>query len=290
MHEKQDFQSMTLDALTPIVSMRPGKEYTKEELRIARTVFMEKLGCLNPEIEPEEAEETEAVPSPIEVYEALTLEDALPIDSPSPILHEVPVEAEGLSSVTAIPVFDETVAPKEIEEVPHVTEASPVAATPEAVHEENVFEEPEAVSTPLETEEFILKADSRLARFLYRLYAYFLLPLLALESLAFLLASVGTAVAIADAPYIIIHVICAAVYTMIISLAWHQFFHRTKFGLLLNRSILGVCIIRGFLMLLAGTDIVWGVIFVALSVLFLVYFIGYDNMFIIPSPKRQRVQ
>ncbi len=280
---------MTLDELTPIVSMRPGKEYTKEELRVARTAFMEKLGCSNPEIGPEEVK-APVLPKDVfeESVEEAAISNAFPDIEPEPVSVEAPIEpAADFAPTMILPEIDEAAEEAPIEETPVAAEEAKTAGEqPQA----EAIEAPAEVEVPLESEEFILKSDSRLARFLYRLYAYLLLPVLALEALSLLIASVGTAVAVSNAPYIVIHVICAAVYTMFVTLSWHQFYNRTKLGLLLNRSLIGVCIIRGFLMVFSGTDILWGVIFISLSVLFLVYFIGYDSMFIIPSPKKQRAR
>ena len=303
---KSDFDKMTLDELTPIVSMRPGKEYTKDELRAARLAFMEKLGCANPEIESEEEPEISAETESEEpaALEPITEESAVP----EPIADE-PVSTETFAEETEEPapevpeITDEapssaqTVLPEEpVAEVPTLAPSAPVLEETETVAAETEKEElPEENKTedapaPSESEEFIMKTDSRLARFLYLLYAYFLLPLLAVEAISLLVASVGTCVAAADTPYIIINVLCAAVYAMIISLAWHQFLSRTSLGLHLNRTLICVCIIRGFLMLLSGQSMVWGIVFIALSVLFLIYFIGYDTMFTVKSQKKQRVR
>lgn len=293
---KSDFDKMTLDELTPIVSMRPGNEYTKEELRAARLAFMEKLGCANPEVETEEEPET---------------------DVSEDILTEEPAFPEILAEEIAEPVFEtpseaEAVLPPVIEDIPEVpaveeptiviptisasvtTEAFPETEKDEEMDtkfvEEPVINETEDAPAPSENEEFIMKTDSRLARFLYLLYAYFLLPVLAIEAISLLVASVGTSVAASDTPFIIVNVVCAAVYAMVISLSWQQFLSGTNLGLLLNRTLICVCAIRGFLMLLSGTGTLSGIIFIALSVLFLIYFIGYDTMFTVKPQKKQRVR
>ncbi len=292
---KSDFDKMTLDELTPIVSMRPGKEYTKEELRAARLAFMEKLGCANPEVETEEEPEAEVsvevAPEETDAPEVLTEESDAPnaeilaeteeVFSPVEETAEVSMVEETTIVIPSVPVI-------EVEEVSPKTEPAEIMT---AENEENfVANKTEDAPAPSENEEFIMKTDSRLARFLYLLYAYFLLPVLAIEAISLLVASVGTCVAASDTPFIIINVICSAAYAMVISLSWHQFLSRTNLGLLLNRTLICVCIIRGFLMLLSGSSAVMGIIFIALSVLFLIYFIGYDTMFTVKSQKKQHVQ
>ncbi len=306
---KSDFDKMTLDELTPIVSMRPGKEYTKEELRAARMAFMEKLGCANPEIETEEEPETDAFTESVpDEAEILTPAAELPEEPIMDIAEEISVSAPIIETVSETPVADdpapllssEVVADTEEVHPPVLveTEENSETATPSEVEEAEKTEETEDADmqktedeiTPSAHEEFIMKTDSRLARFLYLLYAYFLLPALAIESISLLVISVGTSVAASNTPFIVINVICAAVYAMVISLSWHQFLARTSLGLLLSRTLICVCILRGFLMLLSGTNVFMGIIFIALSVLFLIYFIGYDTMFTIKSQKKQRVR
>ncbi len=223
-----DFTRMTLDELTPIVSMRPGKDYSREEIREARMVFMEMLYMTEP---PGEVPETESTPAE------------------KPVLA---LEEENRP-------FEETTAPAE---------------------------EMEAAALQLESkddESFVLESESRLARFLYILYVYVFVPVLAVESLVFLISTVMISVRAPETPFLLLHILSAAFYAMFIAVSWHQILHRTKFGLFLNRSLIGVCIFRGTSMLLAGTSVLMGILFLAISFLFLIFFVGYDSTFIIQS-------
>ncbi len=312
MSKSTDFSSMTLEELTPIVSMRPGKEYTREQLREARSAFMAKLAssdgtdCLPTEdcsVENQAYEIPEA-PSVPDIPEVTTGCEAPFTDTVSPETEDSVATTEDMT----IPVFEEASAPKQ--ETPaeapvpspasdHVaSSAVPFTPTENIVDTSTTTAEaaadaPEDVAEEFPEEfeeEFILKTESRLARFLYIFYAYFTVPLLAAEALIFLLTSVATAVAVPNIPYLLLHIFCAALYTMAVALAWHQLLHRTKFGLLLNRALIVVCILRGISMLFLGETILSGILFIALSLLFLVFFLGYDSTFTIKSPKKQHVR
>lgn len=313
MSKSTDFSNMTLEELTPIVSMRPGKEYTREQLREARSAFMalladsdgadcapaEEISAESPasamSVSPEKpfSEVTEAVFAAAEAAENAPVQEMprTPAFAEAPVAvpentDETPVQApepEPYVAFSAVPITAVEAAAESAGE-----EAAPKAAdAPEETMRETVEAHEEAAAEP--EEEFILKTDSRLARFLYILYAYLVVPLLAVEALVFLLASVAAAVAVPNIPYLLLHIFCAALYTMSVAVAWHQLLHRTKFGLLLNRALIGVCAFRGIFMLFLG-ETLSGILFIALSVLFLVFFLGYDSTFIVKSPAKQRAR
>ncbi len=314
MSKSTDFSSMTLEELTPIVSMRPGKEYSREELRDARAAFMAALeksdasAAAPTAFAPAEtptpagadnvpAETVDAFTSP--AYETSEMPADVPTEAESAVFQpaDIPAEAEEVAVPTEEPenaevpteadsAVSDTLQYVQFGVVPIQTpDETELPTTVEAPTESDSIEEASA-----DEEEFILRAESRLARFLYILYAYLLVPLLAAESLVLLLASVATAVAVPHIPYLLLYIFCAVLYTMAVTLAWHQLLHRTTFGLLLNRSLIGVCIIRGFTMLLGDGNVLLGVLFIALSVLFFVFFLGYDSTFTVKSPKKQRVR
>ncbi|MBE7024857.1 MAG: hypothetical protein E7408_02220 [Ruminococcaceae bacterium] len=273
MSKSTDFANMTLDELTPIISMRPGKEYSREQLREARAAFMAALGGGN-DTAAAESQTTEEKES---CNEAETAEPNL-MQAASP-LSEVPIPVEIREAVqlpeetlTAQVVSDDVSVPK--------TADTKEAAAPS----------PDADVSKETDEEFILRTDSRLARILYILYAYVTVPLLSAESLILLLSSVATIVAVPHVPHLFVHIFCVVLYTMTVTVAWHQLLYRTRFGLILNRALICVCILRGFTMVFAWGDILTGVIFIALSFLFLVFFLGYDSTFIIKSPSKRRGQ
>ncbi len=329
MSKSTDFSNMTLEELTPIVSMRPGKEYSREELRAARAAFMAALentdsaACEPAEVSvspvpPEETELSavaEVAAEPEMPYVAEDVASALPDENPLP---PTPVlQKENPEELPPLPPLD----PQSTARFPSVQKHAEDVFSPSDVTEHLVKKPENAVpysafpgvpiisvpeadppSAPGETaktdwpvsedeeEEFILKTDSRLARFLYILYAYLLLPLLAVEALVFLLAGVAAAVTVPEIPYLIVQILCTAVYTMTVTVAWHQLLHRTHFGLLLNRALIVVCILRGVSMLLSQESILTGIILLALSALFLVFFIAYDSTFTVKSPGKQRAQ
>lgn len=281
-----DFSKLTIEELTPIVSMRPGKEYTREELKEARAAFMQALGCTSSAPDTHSAD-TEAP------REEETTHTEMPLAASTVEASVSSVETKEISALHAEPSESPSSEMPLENEVPQAEESLPIAAAAEEVlasanetetHTEETSESA-AIATDLEEEPeaFILKAESRLARFLYILYAYVLLPVLAAESLIFLLGSVATAIMVRDVPFVFVHILAAVLYTMIVSIAWHQFLHRSKLGLLLNRSLIGVCIFRGFSMTLSGTSLPVGIIYIALSLLYLVFFVAYDSTFVIPS-------
>ncbi len=277
MQKPVDFQNMTLDELTPIVSMRPGKEYTREELRAARAAFMAQLRSMPADEDISSDGNTAPLDPATETAEEISAFE----DGQTPILEEAVLEAETSSSIPTQNLEASEETPESVsDEVVLLEEASKAEAVTA----------PEEKSETARDEEFILKAESRLARFLYIIYAYLLVPILAAEALIFLLASVAAAVAVPDIPYLSVHILCAVFYTMLVSIAWHQFLFRTHFGLLLNRALIAVCIFRGIFMLLSGGSFLPGFIFVALSSLFLIFFVGYDSTFTVKSPKKQRAQ
>lgn len=248
MSNTTDFTKMTLEELTPIVSMRPGKEYSTQELRQARAVFM---ALLNGEtiVPLPDADEAENQPSECS-----------------------PDDCQCDSSEAEMPLPEETTLP----EAPKLPDGKDDVLSPEnAVPEET-------------EEEFILRTDSRLARTLYILYAYLVVPLLALEGLALLIFTVLTIVAIPNIPYLLIPVGGSVFYTMAVTIAWHQLLHRTRAGLYMNRTLILVSILRGLSMIIHWGNILTGILFIALFFLFLIFFMGYDNTFIIKSPKKRR--
>ena len=271
-----DFSKLSLEELTPIVSMRPGKEYTREELKEARAAFMAALNnddTANSVLT--ETPEPETASSPAADSNAVINENESTEAAEEPVCREnAPSECTEASS--AVP--EETTPSAEEENIESASLPEEPLLTEVTVNE---------TETPTETDDFeetfILKAESRLARFLYILYAYCLLPLLALESLLFLVGSVVMAIMVRDVPFIFIHIFAAGLYTIIVSVSWHQFMYRTELGLLLNRSLIGVCIFRGFSMILSGTALLIGIIYIALSLLYLVFFVAYDSTFVIPS-------
>lgn len=274
-----DFSKMTIDELTPIVSMRPGKPYSREELRAARAAFMAALGTSEAAASPEEdanLNPTPSVPSPLVLDETALESEAEPTEE----VAEPATEDAELTEEVAEPTTENA--------EPAAEDAEPAAEDAELPAEDA---RPEATgladaAAPLEPEDkeaFIMQAESRLARFLYILYAYLLVPLLAAEALVFLLATVATAVSIPNVPQLFLHILSAAVYTMFVSLAWHQFLHRSALGLFLNRALIGVCIFRGVSMVLGGDMVLTGILFLALSLLFFVFFVGYDTTFVVKS-------
>lgn len=298
MASSKDFSKMTLEELTPIVSMRPGKEYTKEELREARAAFMKALEGDAPTVSEDASsvEETVDTPSPenaemmpeaesiAEFFIPEETEELTPHLSETLIGEKTPTDILSAQTVRLPEITEETnqLEIAEIEET-FTEHVSPIASESEAsvTYEENDI----SVQIEEEKEEFILKTHSKLARVLYILYAYLFVPILALEALSLLIASVVTAVSMPDLKHLFLYVFCAAVYTLVVALAWHQFLYRSKFGLLLNRSLIGVCLFRGIAMLFSSAYLS-GVVFIALSILYLVFFIGYDSTFIIKSPKK----
>ncbi len=305
-----DFSSMTLEELTPIVSMRPGKTYTREELKEARAAFMAALGTSDSGFEETSLESPNAdADMPSELLETDAPAD---IEAPADTENEMPEEAAIEANISLTPPAEDIFA---VAETTEAASQSDALSYTEAVSDTEEADIPNAASLPTETasnteemplteeatieeeaapslsedpdenteEEFILKTESRLARFLYILYAYVLLPILAAESLIFLLGSVATAIMVRDVPFTFVHILAAVLYTMIVSIAWHQFLHRTELGLLLNRSLIGVCIFRGFSMILSGTSLMTGIIYIALSLLYLVFFVAYDTTFVMPS-------
>jgi len=279
MQKPVDFQNMTLDELTPIVSMRPGKEYTREELRAARAAFMAQLGGLPAEEDIASTENVAPLDTAAETAAEIFAFEDVQVAAPEEVAASVPME-----NLQQPEVSEE--AQENVLDTIAITEEAPEASVTETRTEPVPKESPETTTN----EEFILKAESRLARFLYILYAYLLVPALAAEAVIFLLASVAAAVAVPDIPYLFVHILCAVFYTMLVSIAWHQFLFRTHFGLLLNRTLIAACIFRGIFMLLSGDNFLSGFIFVALSSLFLIFFVGYDSTFTVKSPKKPHVQ
>ncbi len=257
MHEQIDFSKMTIEELTPIVSMRPGKVYTKEQLQCARRAFMEALASPSPEIAQSTA---------------------------SPSLHESPLQEEPEMQDT--PSISDTVPPSDTVfqtrqfssigsvYVPDTKLSAPTDAKPAA-------DETEETATFDNT--FILQSESTLARVLYILYAYVTVPVITLHALVLLVGSVLTAVFVPDIPYLFVAIFSAAAYTMLVSFAWHQFMHRTKCGLLLNRALISAWLLRGAMMLSQQDSLSGGIIIVAVSLLFLVFFFGYDTSFTVQS-------
>lgn len=293
MQKNTDFSNMTLEELTPIVSMRPGKEYTREELRAARIAFMTALGMHN----AESAVETDA----------LTFEDAEKEDAAAVFEEETCAEAPLAEEYTEKePVQEETVQVEEPALIEDTTEegiadepSSPtmeasIEVAPVLPKEPSEPEEPVAEvqeeGTTAEADEFILEHENRPARLLYILYAYLLVPILAIESLLFLVTSVAVAVCVPDIPFLALQVFCAMIYPVVITISWHQLLHRTEFGLLLNRSLIAIGIFRAISHLVPGNTLVLGIIELAVFSLFFIFFVGYDNTFIIPSPKKQRAR
>ena len=302
MQKNTDFSNMTLEELTPIVSMRPGKEYTREELRAARIAFMTALGMHNAEsaveteaLAFEEAEDVAAF-SEEETAEEAPVAEEIPEEAPcaeaatEELPAEEPLEEEPTEEVLAeeVPVEE----PAALEEVAEDEPSSPfIDETPILPEEET--EEPVALqeeTSKVEADEFILENESRPARLLYILYAYLLVPILAVESILFLVASVAVAVCVPDIPFLSLQVFCAMIYPVVIAVAWHQLLHRTEFGLLLNRSLIAIGIFRAISHLVPGNGLVLGIIELAVFSLFFIFFVGYDNTFIIPSPKKQHVR
>ncbi len=222
MSQGKDFSNMTLEELSAIVSQRPGKAYTREELSAARTAFLTMLGM---ESEP---------PAPEEKA-------------------EMAEEAADDAQAKTLP-----------EASAHEAEAPP------------------------RRKRSFSKRESRPFLFFYRLYAYFLLPLLVLEALFLLLGGVTAAVFVPDIPFLFLHVVCAVLYTMLLTLSWHQFLHRTRCGLVLNRGVLFAGILRGILSFYAPGGFVCGFLFVAVFSFLFLFFLGYEHAFTMPSPKKSR--
>lgn len=284
-----DFSKLSLEELTPIVSMRPGKKYTREELKEARAAFMAALGADKPIVEEKSVDTVET--RPVDVEEINLPHKSEPETSKEETVSPSDTPQHDPCHFTNAPT-NASAKPEVCSENASIPETKCSAPSPESDMQdapnddssgEIFMQEETTTAQSMEEEEFILKAESRLARFLYILYAYMLLPILAAESLVFLLASVGTAIMVRDVPFASLHIFAAVLYTMVVSFAWHQFMHRTKLGLLLNRSLIGVCIFRGLSMILSGTSLLTGSIYVALSVLYLVFFVAYDSTFVIPT-------
>lgn len=318
MSKSTDFSNMTLDELTPIVSMRPGKEYSREELQMARAAFMAALekGASADDFSTEEptspAEpaidipmaETQATAENIEALHTDSISE--PVSAPQPELPPIEDSANALPPLPPIspgPVFSpvssepqhteaETEPIEEFDTTGDYVSFPVVPITPASDNAAPLSEQAEAVpdNSPMEDEEFILKTESRLARLLYILYAYLFLPLLAVEALLFLVAGVLTAVSVPDIPFLLLQILCTAVYTMIVTFAWHQLLFRTHLGLILNRSLIVVCIVRGLGMLFSSESVLPGIIMLALSALFLVFFVAYDNTFTVKSPNKRRAR
>ncbi len=221
MEKHTDFSKLSLEELTPIVSMRAGTVYTKEELALARRIFMARLH--NEEVEIAEDAPAESVFAPSEV----------------PTTHE--------KTEAFIPDTEETE----------------------------------------RDEDFILKSENRLARLLYRIYAYILLPFLSLEAILILLGSVATATASPTIPYLFAYIAVSVFYTMFVAITWHQFLFATRIGLVLSRILIFTCIGRGICMVLSPETTLTGILFLTMSILFLVFFFGYENTFIKPAPKKR---
>ncbi|MDD6307861.1 MAG: hypothetical protein PUB07_00655 [Clostridia bacterium] len=241
MQEQIDFSKMTIDELTPIVSMRPGKQYTREQLRDARAAFMKALQS------PDE-NHTE------QLFQEASKKETASVEAEK---HADACETKQFSTVDFVyqPLENKVEEPRE--EEPGATE-----------------------TTDEEAEDFLTKAEGSLARILYFLYAYMLVPIVTAASLVVLLASVATAIVAPDTPYLVLHVLFAAVHTVFLSVAWHQFMHRTWVGLILNRALILYLLGNGFFLLMSGKDLLLGIIEAAVSTLFLFFFIGYDNGFV----------
>ena len=245
-----DFSKMTLEELTPIVSMRPGKEYSREEIQKARKAFMEALGMTGSPTTDTSAEEPGPESVSAEAPAPVSENDAAPCEA---------VEADIVPREESAPTFEEE-------------ETAPAGEM-----------ETDAPAPAEDDESFVLENESRLARFLYLLYVYAFVPILAIESLIFLVSTTLLAVRSPETPYLILHIFGAAFYAMFIATSWHQILHRTKPGLFLNRSLIGVCIFRGISMLFSGASALTGILFLSVSFLFLIFFVGYDSTFIIHS-------
>ena len=248
MSSTTDFTKMTLEELTPIVSMRPGKEYSASELRQARAVFMALLHG----------------------------ETITPLS-----------DAEGVADQPSACPPDDCLCDSDKAETLLAEESTPQEASPLPDGEADV-PSPEYAAPEETEEEFILRTDSRLARVLYILYAYLVVPLLALEGLALLIFTVLTIVAIPNIPHLVIPVGCSVFYTMAVTIAWHQLLHRTRAGLYMNRTLIIVSVLRGLSMMIHWGNTLTGILFIAFFFLFLIFFMGYDNTFIIKSPKKRR--
>ncbi len=225
MEKHTDFSKLSLEELTPIVSMRAGMLYSKEELALARRVFMARLNNEEMEI----AEETPALSE--STHTEVSVESA---------------EAEVFTQDAIMPV----------------------------------------VEKPDETE-FILKSENRFARILYRIYAYILLPFLSLEAILILLESVATATAIPTIPYLFSYIAASVFYTMFVAITWHQFLFATRTGLILSRILIFTCIGRGVCMVSSPESRLTGILFLTVSILFLVFFFGYENTFVKSTPKQR---
>lgn len=250
MNVRKDFWNMTTDELLPIVSMRPGKEYTREELKEAREAFMKSLSGEQQVQAPDFIQATEEPAPGINEPEIAEPEITKP-DFPEPakeVKEEISFYSEEISEEIDAAKFDT----KEIISLPPDNEKS-APENPDGTMKKNL-----------------------LARFLYTFYTCLILPFLAIEAILVTLSAAAVVVFCNGEKNILECFAAAMLYSVIIALVYHQFMHGTRVGIILNRALIIGGLIFGFVRIDLGY-LYSGIIFIAVSALYLIFFTGYES-------------